>query len=66
MKIKEQIIKWRDEVRQLTQQSKKVADNSAIVFEEVKLLKEQVSSLAKITEEMTETMLSLLRQQIGD
>lgn len=66
MKIKEQIIKWRDEVRGLTEQSKKVADNSAAFFDEVKELKEKVATLARITEEMTETMLSLLRQQIGD
>lgn len=66
MKIKEDIIKWRNEVRELTQKVANLEANAKNNLEELKSLKEQVTNLAKITEEMTNAMLALLRQQIGD
>lgn len=66
MKIKEDIIKWRNEVRELTQKVANFEANAKNNLEELKSLKEQVTNLAKITEEMTNSMLALLRQQIGD
>lgn len=66
MKIKEDIIKWRNEVRELTQKVATLEANAKNNLEELKSLKEQVTNLAKITEEMTNAMLALLRQQIGD
>lgn len=66
MKIKEDIIKWRNEVRELTQKVANLEANAKNNLEELKSLKEQVTNLAKITEEMTNSMLALLRQQIGD
>lgn len=66
MKIKEDIIKWRNEVRELTQKVANLEANAKNNLEELKSLKEKVTNLAKITEEMTNAMLALLRQQIGD
>lgn len=66
MKIKEDIIKWREEIRKLAKQSEIVLKDTNAFHEDVKDLKEQVSKLVKITEEMTEAMLTLIRQQIGD
>lgn len=66
MKIKEDIIKWRNEIRELSQQVVSLENNSKNYLAEIGALKEQVKKLAEITEEMTETMLSLIRQQIGD
>lgn len=66
MKIKDDIIKWRNEVRELTQKVVNLENNAKNNLAELQSLKEQVSNLAKITEEMTNAMLALLRQQIGD
>lgn len=66
MKIKEDIIKWRNEVRELTQKVANLETNAKNNLAELQSLKEQVTNLAKITEEMTNAMLALLRQQIGD
>ncbi len=66
MKIKEDIIKWRNEVRELTQKVVSLETNAKNNLAELQSLKEQVTNLAKITEEMTNAMLALLRQQIGD
>lgn len=66
MKVKEDIIKWRKEIRELTEKVSKFETNSKNYFTEVQSLKESVVNLAKITEEMTEAMLTLIRQQIGD
>lgn len=66
MKIKEDILKWRQEIRELAEKVSKFEANSKNYFAEVQGLKESVVNLAKITEEMTEAMLTLIRQQIGD
>ena len=66
MKIKDDIIKWRTEVRELTQKVSNIEVKIKDNFSEIQSLKEQVVNLAKITEEMTNSMLALLRQQIGD
>lgn len=66
MKIKEDILKWRNEIRELTEKVSRFETNSKNYFAEVQELKKSVVSLAKITEEMTEAMLTLIRQQIGD
>ena len=59
MKVKDQIIRWRDEVKILTEQ----INNYSV---DVKELKDRVNALAKTTESMTETMLMLIRNQMGD
>lgn len=66
MKIKDDIIKWRNEVRKLEQQMQSMDTKADDYHADVKALKEQVQTLVKITEEMTETLLTLVRQQIGD
>lgn len=66
MKIKDDIIKWRTEVRELAQKVSNIEVKIKDNFTEIQSLKEQVVNLAKITEEMTNSMLALLRQQIGD
>lgn len=66
MKIKEDILKWRNEIRELTEKVSRFETNSKNYFAEVQELKKSVVNLAKITEEMTEAMLTLIRQQIGD
>lgn len=66
MKIKDDIIKWRAEVRELAQKVSSIEVKIKDNFTEIQSVKEQVVNLAKITEEMTNSMLALLRQQIGD
>lgn len=66
MKIKEDILKWRKEIRELTEKISKFETDTKSYYTEVQELKEQVVKLANITEEMTEAMLTLIRQQIGD
>lgn len=66
MKIKDDIIRWRTEVRELAQKVSNIEVKIKDNFTEIQSLKEQVVNLAKITEEMTNSMLALLRQQIGD
>lgn len=66
MKIKDDIIKWREEIRQLNTKVAKFEANAKNIYEDITEVKQQVAALVKITEEMTETLLTLIRQQIGD
>lgn len=66
MKIKEDIIRWRAEIKKLAQQNDKMLNSADQLNTDVKALKNQVSVLVKLTEEMTDAMLTLIRQQIGD
>jgi len=66
MKIKDSIVKWREQIRNLTEKMSKFESNAESVHEEIKALKEQVETLAKITEEMTDTLLALIKLQEGD
>lgn len=66
MKIKDDIIKWREEIRQLNTKVAKFEANAKNIYEDITEVKQQVAALIKITEEMTETLLTLIRQQIGD
>lgn len=66
MKIKDDIIKWREQIRQLNDKISNFENNAQGIYNDVKELKTQVKALVKITEEMTETLLTLIRQQIGD
>lgn len=66
MKIKEDIIRWRAEIKKLAQQNDKMLNSADQLTADVKALKNQVSVLVKLTEEMTDAMLTLIRQQIGD
>jgi len=66
MKIKDDIIKWREQIRQLNEKISNFENNAQGIYNDVKELKTQVKALVKITEEMTETLLTLIRQQIGD
>ena len=66
MKLKEDIIKWKDEVRQMKEQTQ-IASNSAVQLnKDFETLKNQVSKLLEITEQMANTMIDLIRQQMGD
>ena len=66
MKIKEDILKWREQLREIANQNVKMLQSADTLREDVKILGNSVQNLLKITEEMTEAMLSLIRQQIGD
>ena len=66
MKLKEDILRWQAEIKKLAELNQKTFDSSNQLSEDVKALKTQVSELVKITNEMTDAMLTLLRQQIGD
>lgn len=66
MKIKEDLIKWNAEVQKLSMQVSKLATTTQNCIEEVKVIKEQMTLLTNITKEMSEALLTLLRQQIGD
>lgn len=66
MKLKEDIIKWKEEVRQMKEQTQ-IASNSAVQLnKDFETLKNQVSKLLEITEQMANTMIDLIRQQMGD
>lgn len=66
MKIKDDIIKWREEIRQLSAKVANFETNAKSIYKDITEVKQQVAALVKITEEMTETLLTLIRQQIGD
>lgn len=66
MKIKEDILRWRAEIKKLSEQNVKVLSSAEELKADVQALKDQVSALVKITEEMTEAMLTLIGQQMGD
>ena len=56
MKIKEQILKWQEKVEKLKE----------TVSEDLKVVKGQISALVDSTNELTEALLALISQQIGD
>ena len=66
MKIKDDILQWREEIRKLKQQSEKMLTSSDELRGDIKTLGSQVQTLVKITENMTDAMLALIRQQMGD
>ncbi len=66
MKIKDDILKWKEETHKLNSAVDSLNKHTEDYAKEIKVLKETVAGLVKITEEMTETMLALIRQQIGD
>ena len=66
MKLKEDILQWVAEVRQLKEKSDKVLQSADDFKAEVSVVKDIVSNLLKTTERMADTMLALIRQQMGD
>ena len=66
MKIKDDVLQWREEIKKLKQQSEKMLTSSDELRGDVKVLSSQVQNLVKITENMTDAMLALIRQQMGD
>ena len=66
MKLKKDISDWVAEVRQMKEKTEKTLQSADDFKTEVLDLKNQVSKLLEITERMADTMLSLLRQQMGD
>lgn len=66
MKIKDDLIKWREQINALSSKISDFETKNQSVYEEIKDIKAQVLAMAKLTENMAETMLALLRQQIGD
>lgn len=57
MKLKEDIIKWQEEVKKLAEQNK-------LLFEIVIEQNKQIENMVTVTEEMTKTMLVLINQQM--
>lgn len=66
MKLKEDIAKWVAEVRQMKEKTEKTLQSADDFKTEVLDLKNQVAKLLEITERMADTMLALIRQQMGD
>ena len=66
MKLKKDILQWVAEVRQLKEKSDKVLQSADDFKAEVSAVKDIVSNLLKTTERMADTMLALIRQQMGD
>ena len=66
MKIKDDILKWQETLKVIAEQNKKMLTSAEILKDDVKVLGKQVSELIKISQEMANAMLSLIRQQIGD
>lgn len=66
MKLKKDISDWVAEVRQMKEKTEKTLQSADDFKTEVLDLKNQVSKLLEITERMADTMLSLIRQQMGD
>lgn len=66
MKVKDEIIKWREQIRKLSDKVSEFESNGESVYKEITALKEQVQTLLTITEEMTDTLLALIKLQEGD
>ena len=66
MKIKDDILKWQETVRNLSKQTMQVCQLTQTQNLEISELKKKVEELVKITDEMAETMLALLRLQAGE
>ena len=66
MKIKEDILRWQSQIKILNEQSKNMLSSSETLQAEVKELKQTISKLVDISNEMTEALLTLISQQIGD
>ena len=66
MKIKDDILKWQEALKVIAEQNKKMLTSAETLKDDVKVLGKQVSELIKISQEMANAMLSLIRQQIGD
>lgn len=66
MKLKEDIAKWVAEVRQMKEKTEKTLQSADDFKTEVLDLKDQVAKLLELTERMADTMLALIRQQMGD
>lgn len=66
MKIKDDIILWKEECSKLNKQVQEFDKNSEQTRAEVKELTSQVQKLTAICEQMANAMLALIRQQLGD
>ncbi len=66
MKIKDDIIIWKEECEKLNKQIQEFDKNSEKTRADVKELSLQVQKLTGIVEQMADSMLALIRQQLGD
>lgn len=66
MKIKDDIVKWKEQIEALSFKICNLEAESKEFYQEIKDIKDKVTELARITNDMTEALLSLLRQQMGD
>ncbi len=66
MKIKDDIILWKEECKKLNEQIQEFDKNSEKARTDVKELTIQVNKLTGIVEQMADYMLALIRQQLGD
>lgn len=66
MKIKEDIVKWREDIFKLTEKVTNFENNAKSIYLDIKDIQETTKMLAKVAEEMSDILLTLIRQQIGD
>lgn len=66
MKIKEDIEKWNKELREIKNQVSQLKSSADLYNSDVKILTKKVESLVTIAEGLSETILALVSQQIGD
>ena len=66
MKLKDDIKNWKEKVAELETQTAEFESKMQSTYDEVKDLKEKVETLTSATNEMTEALLALIRQQMSD
>ncbi len=66
MKIKDDIILWKEECTKLKEQIEEFDKNSEKSRADVRELTIQVQKLTTIVEQIADNMIALIRQQLGD
>lgn len=66
MKIKEQIEQFNQKVQELEKQTLKSTVKTEEMYLETKELKKSVSGLARVCNDLTNSILAIIKQQIGD
>lgn len=66
MKIKDDIILWKEECTKLKEQIEEFDKNSEKSRADVRELTNQVQKLTTIVEQIADNMIALIRQQLGD
>lgn len=66
MKIKEQIEQFNQKVQDLEKQTLKSTVKTEEMYLETKELKKSVNELARVCNDLTNSILAIIKQQIGD